>query len=476
VILVLALRSLLSRPIRSAVLAGGFGLGVSVMAALLGIGGVILEQARTPALAGGGDVVIGGQTGRVGSAKFVLADVLGGGTLGTRVKVASPSTRGVLYLVDDRGATPVVVRGGIPSLERALGDPETSGVAGWIDTPADRDWASPDHEAILRAMDRFHPIPEVPARAHSWSEWLYFNGRAGSTRFYLTFLAGPYVAPAQRRLGVRLQLERNGAVRSYSFSTVVTDGQLAAAPDLTAGPNTVRLAGSEYRVHIDLAAESGGSRASGDIVVRARRGRSLPPFTMRGGGGWVSGYVVPVMSGALGGSLTVGAETIDLGGGTGYHDHNWGFWDGVRWRWGQVEGGGLAFVYGRVYPPEDAADASRLPGFLVALGEEGPVGYATDVTIDETDGAARAGPPALSEAPPSRRAQPRRIVVKGRSDSLTLTLDIDVDQTTTTRMPVGSFGGGMNFLQMRGTYHVSGEVGGRSIDFTAPGSAETFRQ
>ena len=31
----LALRSLLSRPVRSAVLAGGFGLGVAVMAALL---------------------------------------------------------------------------------------------------------------------------------------------------------------------------------------------------------------------------------------------------------------------------------------------------------------------------------------------------------------------------------------------------------------------------------------------------------
>ena len=56
-IVTLALRSLLSRPVRSAVLAGGFGLGVSVMAALLGIGGVILEQARAPQLLGGGDVV-----------------------------------------------------------------------------------------------------------------------------------------------------------------------------------------------------------------------------------------------------------------------------------------------------------------------------------------------------------------------------------------------------------------------------------
>lgn len=460
-IFTLALRSLLARPVRSAVLAGGFGLGVSVMAALLGIGGVILEQARTPALVGGGDVVIGGSTGRIGSAKFVLANVLTTGSVGARVKVASPGSRATLYLLDDRGATPIAARGGIPSQERALGDPEISAIASWTDTPADRQWLSPNQEEILRAMDRFHPIPDVPARAGSWSEWLYFNGRSGKTRFYLTFLAGPRLDSTKRTLGVRLQLEHGGRQTSFSYSTTVTDQQLASAPDLDAGPNSVRLVGSEYRIRIDLAAESGGARASGEIVVRAVPGRSLPPFTMRGAGGWVSGYVVPVMAGDLAGSITIGGETLDLTGGKAYHDHNWGFWDGVRWQWGQVEGAGLAFVYGRVYPPPDAADSTRLPGFLVALGPEGPIGYATDVTIEETDAAGD---------------RPRRIVVRGRGDSLNLVADIDIDQIETTRMGARSFGGRMRFLQLRGTYRVSGQVGDRNIEFTAPGSAETFRR
>ena len=461
-ILTLALRSLLSRPVRSAVLAGGFGLGVAVMAALLGIGGVILDQARAPALVGGGDVVIGSRTGRVGSARFVLADVLSGGSLGNRVKVASPTSRASLYLVDDRGSAPLVARGGIPSLEKALGDPETRSVSTWIDTPADREWAAPTRADVLRAMDRFHPIPDVPARAHSWSEWLYFNGRTRSTRFYLTFLAGPRLASRRRTLIVRLQLESDGRQHSYSSSSLVSDEQLASAPDLTVGRNSVRLVGSEYRIHLDLAPESGGPGAAGDVIVRAARGRSLPPFTMRGAGGWVSGYVVPVMSGELAGSMTIGGETIDLSGGTGYHDHNWGFWEGVRWQWGQVQGVGLAFVYGRVYPPTDAADSNRLPGFLVVLGEEGPVGYATDVTIQETSAASG--------------TEPDRVVVRGRGESLLLTLDIDVDHVTTTSMQRGSFGGGMNFLQLRGRYRVSGHVGGARIDFTAPGSAETFRR
>jgi hypothetical protein len=461
VILTLALRSLLARPIRSAVLAAGFGLGVAVMAALLGIGGVILEQARTPALVGGGDVIVGSATGRIGSARFVMSNVLGGGALGDRVKVASPSLRTNLYLIDDTGATAIVPRGGIPSRERALGDRETSGVASWVDTSADREWLSTSHEEILRTMDRFHKIPDVPARASSWNEWLYFNGQTGSTRFYLTFFAGPRLTSGKRMLTVRLQLDRGGEMASYSHASEVTDDELASAPDISVGPNSVRLVGSEYRIRIDLAAESGGPRASGDIIVRAVPGQSLPPFTLRGATGWLMGYVVPVMAGELGGAIAIGRDTIDLTGGAGYHDHNWGFWEGVRWEWGQVKGDGLSFVYGRVYPPADAADSARLPGFLVALGPEGPIGYATDVSIDQLDAASSAAP--------------RRIVVIGRSDSLALTFDIAVDHVTTTGMGMGSFGGGMNFLQMRGEYRVSGSVGERAINFTTPGSAETFR-
>ena len=75
-ILMLALRSLRSRPVRSAVLAAGFGLGVAVMATLLGVAAVVLEQARAPELIGGGDVIIGGPAGRLSSAKFVLSAVL----------------------------------------------------------------------------------------------------------------------------------------------------------------------------------------------------------------------------------------------------------------------------------------------------------------------------------------------------------------------------------------------------------------
>jgi hypothetical protein len=249
----------------------------------------------------------------------------------------------------------------------------------------------------------------------------------------------------------------------YSDSVEVAAATLLReAPDLTAGPNQVRLDGRDYRITLDLPAEDGSGRVSGTLIVHASPGRSFAPIVMRGAGGWLSGYVVPVMSGGLDGTLQAGGAVIDLTNGTAYHDHNWGFWEGVRWQWGQVQGESLSFVYGRVFPPADAADASRLPGFLVAIGPDGPIGYATSVTIEETD---RPG-----------ASVPSRIVVRGRSETLDLTLDIAVGQETSTRMGERSFGDGMTFLQMRATYHVSGRVAGRPVDFTAPGSAETFRQ
>ena len=44
------------------------------------------------------------------------------------------------------------------------------------------------------------------------------------------------------------------------------------------------------------------------------------------------------MSGALDGTIAVaGRATCRSLDGTGYHDHNWGFWKGVSWQWGQVQ-------------------------------------------------------------------------------------------------------------------------------------------
>jgi hypothetical protein len=476
VILRLALRSLAVRPIRTVVLACGFGLGIAVMAALLGVGDVILEQARSPELLGGGDMVLSGAFGSIDDARFVLSAVRGLRRDSGRpwTTAASPSRRTSVYLIGSEGAMPVVARGGVPSLERTIGDPEAAGIAAWVDAPGDARWSTLDAGDLLRSLDRFHQAPDLPEFASSWAEWLYFNGRTddGRVRFYLSFIVGPELPSRRgfRSAGVRLQLDRDGTTTNYSaHADVDARDTLDRAPDLDIGGNQVRLEGQRYRVALRLKAEGDGSELAGTLTLDPDAGRSLPPAVIRGARGWLSGYVVPVLSGRLTGSLQTSGTSGTPGAsvsldGVGYHDHNWGFWRDVRWQWGQVTAGGLSFLYGRVLPPADVADPDRIPGFLGVLDQTGLVGVATNVQIAEQKPDQS---PALAGAPPT-------ITVTARSSALDLTLTFSTDRAVRTAL--ATTGGATDFVQMGGTYRVQGRAGGRSIDAAARGAAETFQR
>ena len=312
----------------------------------------------------------------------------------------------------------------------------------------------------LRHIDRFHPIPDASDWSGSWAEWLYFNGRAADARFYLTFLVGPATADGRRSAGVRLQLDRDGRLETFSESQPITEAEAQLAPDLEIGASFVKLEGMRYRVHVDLPGD-GGQRVLGDLTIEASAGRLVPPIEVTGARGWLSGYVVPVMSGRLEGVIEVGGERVSFAGGSGYHDHNWGFWQGVSWQWGQVQQGGLSVLYGRLFPPAEAADPGRIPGFAGVLGPDGPLAYASRVTITETN---------------DSRGQPLVIVVSAAGRAVDFELRFDVDSAiTTSAAGSGPLGNGLDFLQLHGNYTVEGHVGSRMLEFTAPGSAETFR-
>jgi hypothetical protein len=238
----LAMRSLTAHPVRSAVLAAGFGVGVAVMAILLGVAEVVLDQARSPALVGGGDVLV--RLAPQVPARLLLSGTMQTDALRGRIRTASPWHDTRLYLLTGGGSVEVRARAGIPSLERALGDDETTQVDAWRDTPADVAWTEATPDRVLRQIDRFHEIPEAPAWAASWAEWLYFNGRSQDARFYLTFLVGPALEDGRRAAGVRLQLERNGAVETFTDGTPITSAEALSAPDLTIGASSARVAGA----------------------------------------------------------------------------------------------------------------------------------------------------------------------------------------------------------------------------------------
>ena len=455
----LAIRSLTAHPVRSAVLAAGFGVGVAVMAILLGVAEIVLEQSRAPALIGGGDVFIHLSPEVPG--RLVISGALQSDSLRPRIRTAAPSHTAALSLIHQGREVPIDARGGIPSLERALDDPETTGVSGWQDTQEDIAWTQDSPEEVLRHIDRFHPIPDAPAWSDSWAEWLYFNGRAGDARFYLTFLVGPATDDGRRTAGVLLQLERGDHLETFAESHIITNAEALLAPDLTLGSSSVSLVGMQYRVHLDLPHPDGG-RVRGDLTIEATAGRLVPPLEITGARGWRSGYVAPVMSGRLAGVLEVNGEPVSFAEGNGYHDHNWGFWQGVSWQWGQVQHGDLSILFGRIYPPREAADPDRVPGFVGILGPDGPLAYTSNVEITETN---------------DDLGQPRTLVVSAsRGIELDIELVFEIESAITTGA-AGSqlLANGLDFLQLHGTYTATGYAAGQTLSFSSPGSAETFR-
>jgi hypothetical protein len=101
-----------------------------------------------------------------------------------------------------------------------------------------------------------------------------------------------------------------------------------------------------------------------------------------------------------------------------------------------------------------------VPGFLGVIGPDGPIAFSTDVLIREDD----------------QDGTPRAITVESRDRHLPLTLRLAV--TESVRTPMGLTrgpGATMTFLQLGGEYRVSGRAGGVDVNFTARGSAETFR-
>jgi hypothetical protein len=103
------------------------------------------------------------------------------------------------------------------------------------------------------------------------------------------------------------------------------------------------------------------------------------------------------------------------------------------------------------------------------VGPGGPLAYTTDVTITETN---------------DPRGQPRTITVTGRGNDVDLQLRFDVESMVTRRGATSAAPGAtgldtlsntLDFFQLRGTYNVTGRAADRKIDFSAPGSAETFR-
>jgi len=358
----LAAAELRHRPGRAAFLLAGYALGVAVMVVLLAVGEAMLQQARDKELVGGGDLMLvpaGVSTemlkaGGLGSlflgidhARFLQRNLLESPRAREEfgIAAASPLVDGAqVELLAGGRRWKAVAAGEIPSRARAAGAAPALLSGGWADSDADRRWAAPTADELLREIDHFHR-PAGEAVDSTWAEWHYFNVVLDARRWlYVTLMLGGEVG-VPGRWGGRVLLtvrEADGAHRSLRRDVGGDRVRFdTASPDLRFGADDfVRLEGGAYRVR----AAAGG--ASVDLRVTPSPRRYFPPTDI-GGAALVSGYVAPALHARAEGRVCL-PRCEAVRGAPAYHDHNWGVWRDVSWEWGSASDDGVSLLYGVV--------------------------------------------------------------------------------------------------------------------------------
>jgi hypothetical protein len=468
-ILRLALAELRHRPGRALFLLGGYALGVSVMVVLLSVGEAMLEQARDRALVGGGDVVVvpsgvsaemlkaGGVSSLffgIDHARFIQREILESERARQEhgVGAASPVLDGKQVELRARGRGHVwkaLATGEIPSRARAVGAAPELLSGRWADSPADRFWASPTQAQLLREIDRFH-LPAV--RDSTWAEWHYFNLVLDEERWLYALLIVRGEVGVPGRWGGRVLLtirEPGGAHRSLTRDFPGAGVRFdTASPDLRFGSEaSVRLEGESYHV------VAGAGDARLDLRFTPARHRYFPPTDV-GGSALVSGYVAPALYAAAEGTVCL-PRCQRVRGAQGYHDHNWGVWQGVSWEWGSASNEELSLIYGTV-----RGDSTASEGLFAALADG-----------RGARGLYRPGPIRVPETQTARVGGktvrvPKRMVFEDPRAGLRVTVEVRAVHVSDLHRPERRY-----FVQMRGvtTVEERGRVLGR-----LPGFFETY--
>ena len=515
----LALANLRHRPWRSALLFLGYGLGVSVMIVLLSIGEALIAQASDEKLVGGGEVTVlpegldvevmktgglGGLFFSIQNARFVQQQLLASPRLAGDVAAVAPQIEGkLLYLrLADGRELPVRASGEVPSATRAVGAAPALAAGAWTDDEGDRRWMAPTAAELRHDIDHFHLPPPILANRASWAEWHYFNVLSADRRrwaFVTLMVAGDVGRPDSAGVprwggAVLVTTHAEGeAPRRWAARVPPAAVRLSTHDaDLRVGPSSVRVtADGRYAVRARAAAEDGsGATIDVDLVVSPAPRAYFPGATLASGD-FASGYAVPGLradaSGALCTRAAPGAaarcERFD--GVQGYHDHNWGTWQGVTWEWGAARAGSYTLLYGRVQPP-DSVGAST-PLFLYVVDSLGFRALLRPRTVRYVDG--------------------RTVTVGGRTvrvpsvgvmedvrgaDTVRVELTVEDATATDTRLGPGArerseWAGERGdaayarlltrpyFVQMKGTARIGGRLGGQPIAGTGAGFFETYR-
>ena len=494
-ITLVALRNFTHRPLRTAFLMAGYGIGVGVMIVLLSIGEALLAQARDEKLVGGGEITVLPQgldvevmkTGGLGglffsimNSRFVYRQLLASPRLAADVQAVAPQIDGrLLYLrVGDR-ELPVRASGEIPSRSAAVGAPPNVVAGTWDDDEGDRQWLHPTPAELRREIDHFH-LPPDGVDTESWGEWHYFNVVSADRKrwAFISFILAGEIPDGEWGGQVLITLHDEGGA-SRRFTSVSFPDRIrfsTETPDLTIGSSSVTLLpDGRYAVKARAREQGGAAEVTVDLVVSPAP-RAYFPAASLGSGDFVSGYAVPALRADATGSLCVASRCETYDAAQSYHDHNWGVWRGVTWEWGSARAGEFSILYGRVNPPDTLESSSSL--FLILVDSLGfrAIFRPQSITYEDSRTVRVGGRDILV---------PARGVMQDIRGGDTLRVELEVEDATATDMRDPSAGRGDAisatalarpfFVQMKGIARVSGRVGGERVSGEGTGFFETYR-
>ncbi len=486
----LARRNIADRPLRSALLLFGYGLGVAVMVVLLSVGEALLTQARDERLVGGGQITVlpegidvevmktgglGGMFFSIGHARFVQLQLLDSPRLAPLVVAVAPQIdRKLVYLTARGRQHPVRATGDIPSMTSAVGGAPDFARGKWTDDDADRRWRRPARGELNDDIDHFH-LPPPGAAAESWAEWHYFNVLSADHQrwIFITYMVAGDV-PDGRWGGQLLVTVREQGGRTRRFTSRALPSMIRFSltdADVAIGESRVDArADGSYAITGSAMEDGGASRVTFDFVVEPEPLAYFPGATLREGT-TLSGYTVPGLRASATGRVCVDGRCEEHRLAQSYKDHNWGTWSGVTWEWGATRAGPFSLLYGVVRAPDAESADSPLFLYLVdslgfrALFRPRRITYEDARTIDVDGRPVRV--PARAVLADVRGADTIRVEL-----TIEDAIGTDIRRTLMERGTVLPY---PYFIQMKGRARLSGRVGGSVIAGEGTGFFETYR-
>ena len=494
----LALRNLVLRPWRSALLLLGYSLGVAVMIVLLSIGEALLSQARNEKLVGGGQITVlpegidvevmktgglGGLFFSIDHARFIYRQLLAAPRLAPEIAAAAPQIEEKLLYARTRDGReiPVMASGEIPSRTLAVGAMPAIAAGEWRDDSLDRVWRDPSPAELRDAIDHFHLPPRQARGDPTWAEWHYFNVLSPDRRHwaFISFIVGGAVASGKWGGQVLVTMHAGRAARRYVANVASSSVRFSTTrANVAIGKSSVAvLADGRYAVQAHARAEHGSGSVDVDLVVSPAAGAYFPGAALTSGE-TVSGYAVPALRADASGTICERGSCERFDAAQAYHDHNWGVWRGVSWEWGAARAGQYTLLYGRVQPADSSA--SSVPLFAYLVDSLGFLAVFRPTAIQYEDGrVARVVGQSTTIRVPSHATM---VDVRG-DDTLRVELTIEDATATDTRRPDVERGEGLSnrqlarpyFVQMKGLMRIGGRVRGTPITGQGAGFFETYR-